>query len=107
MTMPRLSRLCRRGGRPGRADRGVAAMEFALVAPILAFLLIATVDYSMGIYMRFQLRNAGFTPGVVNVGQGFKKGAHLFKGKLGKGGFDIFSLHGRVPQKVLAVYKSL
>lgn len=36
--------------------RGVATLELALALPVLAFLLIAAIDYSLAIYTKFQLR---------------------------------------------------
>jgi Flp pilus assembly protein TadG len=39
-------------------SRGVAALELAIAAPVLAFLLIAAVDFSIGQYTKFQLRSA-------------------------------------------------
>jgi Flp pilus assembly protein TadG len=39
-------------------SRGVAALELAIAAPVLAFLLIATVDFSLGVYTKFQVRSA-------------------------------------------------
>jgi Flp pilus assembly protein TadG len=41
-----------------RDSRGVAAIELALIAPILALLLICTADLGLGIYRKMQVQNA-------------------------------------------------
>jgi len=45
-------------GRAARCTSGVAAVEFALISPLLAFMVIATVDIGMGIYRQMQVENA-------------------------------------------------
>jgi len=45
------------GGRD--AETGVAAIEFALIAPILAIGIIGTVDLGLGIYRKMQVQTAG------------------------------------------------
>jgi Flp pilus assembly protein TadG len=43
---------------PLRSRRGVAALEFALVVPVLILLLLATVDYGRAISQNIRLSNA-------------------------------------------------
>jgi len=45
-------------GRAARCTSGVAAVEFALISPLLAFMVIATVDIGMGVYRQMQVENA-------------------------------------------------
>jgi len=44
------------GGDAG--SRGVAAIEFAIIAPILVLLMVCTVDLGQGIYRKMQVQNA-------------------------------------------------
>ena len=39
-------------------SRGVAAIEFAMIVPVLLFMLIAIVDMGMGVYADMQVQNA-------------------------------------------------
>ena len=41
-----------------RDKRGVSAVEFAIVAPVLVAMLIPTVDIGMGLYTKMQVQNA-------------------------------------------------
>lgn len=38
--------------------RGVALIEFAIIAPILVILMVCTIDLAMGIYRKMQVQNA-------------------------------------------------
>lgn len=49
---PWLRRHCSRFGRDGR---GVAAVEFAVIAPVLAFALIAMVDIGEAVYTKYDV----------------------------------------------------
>jgi len=44
--------------RPGRTGRAIAALEFALVAPIFVWLLVFTVDFSFYLFTALQLSNS-------------------------------------------------
>jgi Flp pilus assembly protein TadG len=39
-------------------DRGLAAVEFAVIAPVLALVMICTVDIGLGFYRKMQVQNA-------------------------------------------------
>ena len=41
-----------------RCERGVAAVEFAMITPVFVILAIATVDLGMGFYRKMQVQNA-------------------------------------------------
>jgi Flp pilus assembly protein TadG len=41
-----------------RATSGALAVEFALIAPILLLIMVASVDLGMGLYTRMQVQNA-------------------------------------------------
>jgi len=49
-----------RGVRRGRRDQGAAALEFALVLPILVMLLIGTIAIGHGLVVRFLLSSAAY-----------------------------------------------
>lgn len=38
--------------------RGVAVIEFAIIAPILVILMVCTIDLALGIYRKMQVQNA-------------------------------------------------
>lgn len=46
------------GPRPGRADRGSAAIEFAIIAPVLLILLVGIVELGLGIRQAMQVQDA-------------------------------------------------
>ncbi len=50
--------LCRFLSHRGDAIAGVAAIEFAIIAPILVLLMLCTVDVGMGFYRKMQVQNA-------------------------------------------------
>jgi Flp pilus assembly protein TadG len=63
MRVDRIAGLLRRALRRFAADRGdgcsgIAAIEFAIVAPTLVLLFICTADLSLGIYRKMQVQNA-------------------------------------------------
>ena len=63
MRVDRIAGLLRRAGCRFAADRGdgcsgIAAIEFAMVAPTLVILFICTADLSLGIYRKMQVQNA-------------------------------------------------
>jgi Flp pilus assembly protein TadG len=41
-----------------RADEGIAAVEFAFVAPVLVILIVCTADLGLGLYRKMQVQNA-------------------------------------------------
>ncbi|TMJ54449.1 MAG: pilus assembly protein, partial [Alphaproteobacteria bacterium] len=41
-----------------RDIRGVAAIEFAIVAPMLVLAMVCTADLGLGIYRKMQVQNA-------------------------------------------------
>ena len=41
-----------------RDDKGVAALEFGLIAPLLIAIAVCTVDLGMGFYQNMQVQNA-------------------------------------------------
>lgn len=59
VSRPLLRRWLRRGCRPAvgwsRCRRGVAAVEFALVAPILGFILLASIDLGLAVSERMAI----------------------------------------------------
>ena len=81
----------RRSSRFGRDERGVAAVEFAVIAPILAFAMIAMVDIGEAVYTKYDIeRKMRLTiEGVVRYGDDPEKvlafanasGATAFKSK--------------------------
>ena len=63
--------------RPADCEQGVAAIEAALIVPILVVALVCTTDLGMGIYRKMQVQNAaqagaeyavthGFTPSAIS-----------------------------------------
>jgi Flp pilus assembly protein TadG len=50
---------------------GVAAVEFALIAPLLALSIICTVDLGLGIYRKMQVQNAAQAGAEYAVTHGF------------------------------------
>ena len=50
--------LSRLFGTEGDCSAGVAAIEFGLLAPLLAMAIICTVDLGLGIYRNMQVQNA-------------------------------------------------
>lgn len=56
--LPRPHRFLRRLHRAGRDETGVAALEFALVAPVFLVLVFAIIVYSLYIGTRFALTEA-------------------------------------------------
>ena len=50
--------ICRLFGAKDNCSAGVAAVEFALIAPLLALSIICTVDLGLGIYRKMQVQNA-------------------------------------------------
>jgi Flp pilus assembly protein TadG len=57
---------------PGRlGHRGVAAVELALLAPILALMLAGAVDLGMGLYTALEVRNAAEAGGQYVALKGF------------------------------------
>jgi Flp pilus assembly protein TadG len=53
-----LSRLSRFLGGSQDGVRGVAAIEFSIVAPLLIFMLVGTIDAGTAIYRKMQVQNA-------------------------------------------------
>jgi Flp pilus assembly pilin Flp len=41
-----------------REERGVSAIEFALIAPVIAILIIGIIDFGMGLWRQMQVANA-------------------------------------------------
>lgn len=50
--------VCRFAADRGDGCSGIAAIEFAMVAPTLVILFICTADLSLGIYRKMQVQNA-------------------------------------------------
>jgi Flp pilus assembly protein TadG len=53
-----LQRLLLRGRKIRRDERGVTAIEFAIIGPILIGMFISIVDLGLGLYNQVQLANA-------------------------------------------------
>lgn len=51
-------RLRSRGSTLGRDQRGVTAIEFAVIAPVMIGLFISIADFGLGLYTQVQLANA-------------------------------------------------
>jgi Flp pilus assembly protein TadG len=51
--------------------RGVAAVELALLAPVLIFMLVATFDIGMGLYRKMQVQNAAQAGAQYAISHGF------------------------------------
>jgi Flp pilus assembly protein TadG len=45
----------------GRCDRGVAAIEMAFIAPVLASLAFAMIDFGLGVYTKMMVADAADT----------------------------------------------
>jgi Flp pilus assembly protein TadG len=52
-------------------DSGLAAIEFGMIAPVLALAIIGTVDLGMGIYRKMQVQNAAQAGAEYAVTHGF------------------------------------
>jgi Flp pilus assembly protein TadG len=52
--------------------RGVAAIELAIIAPILLVLLICTIDFGIGIYRNMQVQNAAQAGAEYAIAHGFQ-----------------------------------
>lgn len=50
--------LCRFVSGSGAGTEGMAAVEFAFVVPILALMMVSTIDLGMGFYRKMQVREA-------------------------------------------------
>ena len=55
--------------------RGVAAIELAIIAPILALLMVCTIDLGLGIYCDMRVQNAAQAGAQYAVGNGFDANA--------------------------------
>lgn len=58
-----------------RHERGVAAVEFGIVAAILMILFVCAVDYGMGFYSNMQVQNAAQAGAEYAATHGFNAGA--------------------------------
>ena len=57
------------------ATAGLAAVEFALIAPLLALTMICTVDLGLGIYRNMQVQNAAQAGAEYAITHGFNASA--------------------------------
>lgn len=64
--------LRRFGGGQGEGISGIAAIEFAVFAPILMVLFLCTVDLGLGFYRKIQVQNAAQAGAQYAVLNGFK-----------------------------------
>jgi Flp pilus assembly protein TadG len=55
--------------------RGVAAIELAIIAPVLALMLVCTIDLGMGIYCNMRVQNAAQVGAQYAVVNGFDANA--------------------------------
>ena len=53
------------------AERGAAALEFAVIAPTLVLATVCTVDLGLGLYQRMQVQNAAHAGAVYAATHGF------------------------------------
>lgn len=51
-------RIVRRGLRIGRDERGVSVLEFALFVPVLALMILGTIDLARGLAAEFKIEQA-------------------------------------------------
>ena len=64
--------LCRFISNEEDAIRGVAAIELAIIAPILLLFMICTIDLGIGIYRNMQVQNAAQAGAQYAIAHGFK-----------------------------------
>jgi Flp pilus assembly protein TadG len=55
----------------GRDVRGVIAVEFAIIAPVLLLVMICTIDLGMGIYRQMQVESAAQAGAEYAIAHGF------------------------------------
>ncbi len=63
------------GRAAGKADRGTAAIEFAIIAPVLMILLIGIVELGLGVQQAMQVQNAAEAGAVYAGKHGWDAGA--------------------------------
>jgi Flp pilus assembly protein TadG len=54
-------------------ERGTAAVEFAIIIPIVVVMAIATLDFAQGIYRKMQVQNAAQMGAQYAVARGYDK----------------------------------
>ena len=57
-----------------RSRAGSAAVEFALLAPLLGVMLIGLVDFGLGVYTKMQVQNAAQAGAEYVIANGFNSG---------------------------------
>jgi Flp pilus assembly protein TadG len=65
--------LVRSIGRGRRDNRGVAAVEFSIVAPLLILMMICTTDLGLGIFRMLQVQNAAYAGAQYAILHGFNE----------------------------------